>query len=81
MSVGYIQKAPYLYAMYTEPLAYGRGCPISCPFQLRRIEYTQGLCPVAEDLMPRVLLIGTVGSREMHRENAEKLHDVIQQFS
>jgi dTDP-4-amino-4,6-dideoxygalactose transaminase len=81
MSMGYIQKAPYLYEMYTEPLTYGRGCPISCPFQLRHVEYRRGLCPVAEDLMPRVLLIGTVGSREMHRENAEKLHGVIQQFS
>ncbi len=78
--VGYIQTAPYLYPMYTEPLTYGRGCPIACPLQMRQMEYKEGLCPVAEALMPRILLIGTVGSREMHRENAEKLHQAIRKF-
>lgn len=81
MSVGYIQKAPYLYDTYTVPLTYGRGCPMSCPLQMRKIEYTEGLCPVAEELMPKLLLIGTVGSRQMHRENAEKLREVIERFN
>ena len=81
LNVGYIQKAPYLYDTYTVPLTYGRGCPMSCPFQMRKVEYTEGLCPVAEDLMPRLVITGTVGAREMYQENAEKLRDVIEQFN
>jgi hypothetical protein len=66
--------------MYTEPLTYGRGCPIACPLQLRKTEYKAGLCPVAEDLMPRILLVGTVGSRSQHLENAEKLQGAMRRF-
>jgi len=37
-------------------------------------------CPVAEYLMPRILLSGTGGDPQTHVENAEKLADVIASF-
>jgi perosamine synthetase len=80
VNIGYIQKAPYLYEVYTAPLTYGRGCPMACPLQLSEAQYVEGQCPVAEDLMPRLLLIGTGGERSTHQENAEKLQEVIAQF-
>ena len=81
MGVGYIERAAYLHDTFTVPLAYGRGCPMACPLQLTQVEYREGLCPVAEDLMPRILLtLTTTGSAESHRENAEKLRDVVRQF-
>jgi dTDP-4-amino-4,6-dideoxygalactose transaminase len=80
VNVGYIQKAPYLYDTYTVPLTYGRGCPMRCPLQMREMNYREGMCPVAEDLMPRLIITGTLGAREKHQENAEKLRDVIDQF-
>ncbi len=81
MGVGYIERAAYLHDTFTVPLAYGRGCPMFCPLQLHTPEYKEGLCPVAEDVMPRLLLtLTTNGTEETHRENAEKLRSVIQQF-
>jgi dTDP-4-amino-4,6-dideoxygalactose transaminase len=81
LNVGYIQKAPYLHDTYTEPLLYGLNCPLQCPYQQRPIVYGPGLCPVAEELMPRLLLSGTVGTREAHQLAAEKLREVIEQFN
>jgi dTDP-4-amino-4,6-dideoxygalactose transaminase len=81
INVGYIQKAPYLYDTYTVPLAYGRGCPMHCPLQLREMNYRPGLCPVAEDLMPRLMITGTVGTLAMHQENAARLREAIAQFN
>lgn len=71
----------YLHDIFLKPLAYGRGCPMSCPLYKGEVNYAPGLCPVAEDLMPRLMLIGTSGSRQFHRENAEKLHEAAQEIS
>jgi dTDP-4-amino-4,6-dideoxygalactose transaminase len=81
VNIGYIQKAPYLYDVYTTPLTYGRGCPMACPLQLSEAQYVEGQCPVAEDLMPRLMLIGTGGEHSTHQENAQKLREVAMQFS
>ena len=80
LNLGYIQKAPYLYETYTAPLTYGRGCPMSCPLQLRRVEYKPGLCPVAEEIMPRLLLIPTVGTLQQHKEQAARLLEAIKEL-
>lgn len=79
VSFGYIGKPAYLFELVREPLAYGRGCPIHCPHH-PGINYQPGLCPNAEDLMPRLMLCGTSGPVERHRENAEKLRSAIEKF-
>jgi len=80
-SVGYIETAPYLYDVFTVPLAYGRGCPTACPLQARKARYVPGLCPVAEEIMPRLMLIHTAGTLEAHRENADKLREALDALS
>jgi dTDP-4-amino-4,6-dideoxygalactose transaminase len=70
---GYIQYPAYLHEVIRKPLAYKRGCPIYCPHHKGTVQYQPGLCPVAEDLMPRLILIGAVGTPEEHKRNAEKL--------
>ncbi len=80
-SVGYIETAAYLHEVFTAPLTYGRGCPTACPLQARKMEYVAGLCPVAEEMMPRLMLIHTGGTLEEHRENACKLREVFDELS
>ena len=57
-----------------KPLAYKRGCPTHPPYyDGEAARYEPGLCPVAEDLMPRLILISTVGAPDDHRRNADAL--------
>jgi dTDP-4-amino-4,6-dideoxygalactose transaminase len=72
--LGYIQKPAYLHDVIRKPLAYKNGCPIRPPYyDGDNARYEEGLCPVAEDLMPRLMLISTEGPSEHHRKNAELL--------
>ena len=72
--LGYIQKPAYLHDVIRKPLAYKNGCPTHPPYYSgSAVRYEPGLCPVAEDLMPRLLLISTVGSVDDHRANADAL--------
>jgi dTDP-4-amino-4,6-dideoxygalactose transaminase len=72
--LGYIQKPAYLHDVIRKPLAYKRGCPTHPPYyEGDQARYEPGLCPVAEDLMPRLMLISTEGTPEHHRRNADLL--------
>jgi dTDP-4-amino-4,6-dideoxygalactose transaminase len=72
--LGYIQKPAYLHDVIRKPLAYKHGCPIRPPYyQGNAARYEPGLCPVAEDVMPRLILISTLGTAEEHKRNAEAL--------
>src|SRR5439155_7016554 len=72
--LGYIQKPAYLHDVIRKPLAYKHGCPTHPPYyQGNNARYEPGLCPVAEDLMPRLILISTVGAPDEHRRNADAL--------
>jgi perosamine synthetase len=73
----YIQKAPYLYDVFQEPVAFGRGCPMQCPLRLRDAMYEPGHCPNAEDIMSKLLLMGTGGDVSAHEASAEKLRETI----
>jgi hypothetical protein len=57
-----------------KPLAYKHGCPIRPPYYDGNMaRYETGFCPVAEDLMPRLMLISTEGTTEHHQRNADLL--------
>jgi perosamine synthetase len=72
--LGYIQKPAYLHDVIRKPLAYKHGCPTRPPYyQGNMANYEPGLCPVAEDLMPRLILISTVGEPDEHRRNGGAL--------
>ncbi len=72
--LGYIQKPAYLHDVIKKPLAYKNGCPTHPPYYTGNMaKYEPGLCPVAEEVMPRLILISTVGAPDEHRRNAEAL--------
>jgi len=72
--LGYIQKPAYLHDVLKKPLAYKHGCPIRPPYYTgSNANYKEGLCPVAEDVMPRLILISTVGAPDDHKRNADAL--------
>ena len=34
---------------------YGKGCPHKCPLYEGRVEYKEGICPVAESIQPKLM--------------------------
>jgi dTDP-4-amino-4,6-dideoxygalactose transaminase len=77
----YLQKAPYLFDVFQQPVAFGRGCPMQCPLRLRDTMYYPGRCPNAEDIMGKLLLVWTGGDPEVHAGAAEKLREAIEAVS
>lgn len=77
----YIQKAPYLYDVFQRPVAFGRGCPMQCPLRLRDVAYAPGLCPNAEDIMSKLLLVWTGGDPDAHKRAADNLRAAIDTLS
>ena len=80
LNFGYIQKPAYLHPTISEPVGYGKGCPRTCPYADRNPVYEQGLCPTAEDMMPRIILTGTGGNPDDHKRTAEKWRGVLEEF-
>ena len=79
-SVGYTQKPAYLYPVFSEPVAYGKGCPTRCPLYKGDPGYRPGACPVAEDILPRMVIFYTTGPRDQHEQNAEKFAEMIRRL-
>ncbi|MBI3985384.1 MAG: DegT/DnrJ/EryC1/StrS family aminotransferase [Lentisphaerae bacterium] len=54
---GFNETAPYEFEFFKKAQAYGHECPNKCPFYLKksRYVYRRGLCPVVEDVMPRLV--------------------------
>ncbi|MBC7287052.1 MAG: DegT/DnrJ/EryC1/StrS family aminotransferase [Armatimonadetes bacterium] len=80
-SFSYIGKPPYLHEVIRQPLAYGRGCPTRCPHLCAPADYREGLCPNAEDLMPRLIILGPCGDYDAHARNAEALRQAIERLA
>jgi len=78
---GYIDRPAYLHPTIAEPVGYGKGCPRTCPYADRNPEYAEGLCPEAEDMMPRLMLFGTGGDPEHHKAAAAKWREVLEKFA
>ena len=81
---GFNQTPAYSYDIFRGSTAYGvPDCPVRCPFYTARSDYRYrpGLCPVAEELMPRLMTTGLVEvpDDEVARR-AEKLHRAIRQM-
>ncbi|MGA2977838.1 MAG: DegT/DnrJ/EryC1/StrS family aminotransferase [Spirochaetia bacterium] len=53
---GLTQRPGYMYEMFRRPNAYGnRGCPYTCGHYTGVVEWNPGMCPVAEDVIPRII--------------------------
>jgi dTDP-4-amino-4,6-dideoxygalactose transaminase len=82
VSVGYTNMPAYKHPLIAQRLGYGRGCPLDCPFYAGvNNRYPDGLCPVAEDILPRMILGYPFGLKEDHERGAEKLRRVIERLS
>jgi dTDP-4-amino-4,6-dideoxygalactose transaminase len=80
--VGYTNMPAYRHPVIADRLGYTKGCPLDCPLYTGSDnQYPDGLCPVAEDLVPRMVIIGTFGEEDHHKQNAEKLHEAFASLS
>jgi len=59
---GFNETAPYEFDFFRKAKAYGHQCPYKCPFYLRKSKYVyrRGLCPVVEDVMPRLITVNLI---------------------
>jgi len=78
---GYIERPAYLHPTVAEPVGYGKGCPRTCPYADNNPVYAKGLCPQAEDMMPRLILVGTGGNPDDHKRTAETWRGVLEKFA
>lgn len=76
LAVGYTQIPSYKHPVIKEKLAHA----FHCKNYSGEIDYPDGLCPVAERIIPRIVTTGTVMSEEKAKEEAEKLHQVIKKL-
>ncbi len=55
-STGFLQRPAYMYEFLRQPIAYGnKGCPYNCHLYTGKVDWKEGLCPVAEDVIPRIV--------------------------
>lgn len=82
LRLGYIEGKPaYLHPQISEPIGYGKRCPVRCPHMAREVSYEPGICPNAEYLLPRLFLTSTAGGASAHEQRAAQLHEVITRLS
>jgi len=72
----------YRYPLFSEPLAYTKRCPTYCPHYEGEVDFSEGLCPQAEYLVPRMLntVLSPVEDERIHRY-ADALHKTVKDFS
>lgn len=67
-----------MYEIFRNPNAYGnKGCPYNCHLYKGKVEWKEGLCPVAEDVIPRIVHTNNMVSVEQAAKTAEALKEDI----
>ncbi len=78
---GFNQTPPYEFELFRGPTAYKHpDCPIRCPYYVMKSDYRyiKGLCPVTENLMPRLVTVSLIFLEvDQAREMAAKLQEAI----
>ena len=75
---GFLQVPAYLYAILRNPNAYGnKGCPYNCHLYTGKVDWKAGLCPVAEDVIPRIVQTNNMVSVEKAARAADALRGAI----
>ncbi|MCK4400715.1 DegT/DnrJ/EryC1/StrS family aminotransferase [bacterium] len=77
VSVGYTHMPNYKHSLIKEHLAYSFHCPNN---KESDISYPEGLCPNAEHVIPRLLIVRIIQSEETAKREAEKLNKVIMEL-
>ncbi|MBS3762407.1 MAG: DegT/DnrJ/EryC1/StrS family aminotransferase, partial [Planctomycetes bacterium] len=77
--MGFTQRPAYFYEFFRAPNAYANtGCPYNCAHYDGTVEWKAGLCPVAEDVLPRLVTTNNMVEVEEARRKADLLRDAIQ---
>jgi perosamine synthetase len=78
LTEGYV-KPIYLQPLYQQRVVYGdRGCPFTCGHYDGTVSYEKGLCPTAERMHDRELMLGNFCYQGMTRKD---LDDIIDGFN
>ena len=72
----------YRYPIFNEPLAYTKRCPTYCPHYEGEVDFSEGLCPNAEYIVPRMFntVLSPVEDERIHRY-ADALAKTVKHFS
>ena len=77
--IGFIQRPAYLYNIFRNPNAYNnKGCPYNCHFYKGKVEWKAGICPVAEDIIPRLVTTNNMRPVAEMRKQAKILARAIE---
>ena len=77
-SFGYVGVPAYLHPVFSLGGSFG----VSRDPQSQPLPYRRGWCPVAESLMPRLMITGiSARDRDFHRQNAAALQRAVQRLS
>ncbi len=75
VSIGYKRRSAAEDPIFTEVLAYGKGCPIRCPHYGGQARYGPGVTPVADRAVPRMVVmpmdVYTPGKTEEYAERIQ----------
>jgi dTDP-4-amino-4,6-dideoxygalactose transaminase len=84
LGFGFTQTPAYTYDIFKVSTAYGvPDCPVRCPFYTQHSDYRYrpGLCPAAEELLPRLVTTGLIEvPREEITRRVESLRRVIRRM-
>jgi len=76
---GFLQVPAYLYDIFRNPNAYGnKGCPYNCALYTGKVDWSAGLCPVAEDVIPRIVYTNNMVPVDRATRAAQCLKEAIQ---
>ncbi|MBI3986728.1 MAG: DegT/DnrJ/EryC1/StrS family aminotransferase [Lentisphaerae bacterium] len=75
---GFTQRPAYMYDFFRNPNAYGnKGCPYNCHLYTGKVDWKEGLCPVAEEVIPRIISTSNMVGLAKGRAEARALGEAI----
>ena len=81
VAIGYTQSSAAAQPLFTEIRAYGRECPLRCPHYVGHARYGEGVTPVADRTIPRIVLMPmNVWDPAAADEYASKLHEALNEL-
>jgi hypothetical protein len=74
---GFTGAPAYTFDLFKGSTAYNQpACPVRCPFYESDYRYHPGLCPVSEDLIPRLVMSGLI---EVPPDEVKRRADLLRQ--
>ncbi|MEK9135847.1 MAG: DegT/DnrJ/EryC1/StrS family aminotransferase [Bacteroidota bacterium] len=77
VSVGYTGMPAYKHPVFVQRAAHALNCPA---YKGNKNQYPDGLCPIAEAIMPRTVNAYTFGPKHTHKANAERFAQAIRKL-